>query len=101
MSKKRRTKRQKIKAKKRTQTLSKTASTKKPAAKNQAAVATHSKQQTSSIVSSQTKVTKKTSIEEPSLFRYDKRLIYKDLLKSLLITLFIFALLIGVYFWVK
>ena len=68
MSKKRRTKKQKLKVKK---------------------------------VAPQARAKVKISLDEVQLFRYDKKLIYKDLLKSFLITGFILTLLLGVYFWLK
>ena len=43
----------------------------------------------------------KSGIEEWHLFRYDKKLIYKDLLKSLLFTVFILGVLFVIYFWLK
>jgi hypothetical protein len=56
--------------------------------------------------SSDTTLAKKTSAAEPSslhkiqdLFHYDTRLIYKDLRKTLLITVFIFALLGAVTYY--
>ncbi len=72
MSKKRRTKKQKLKAKER------------------------------GVVSQpvQTKLNT-TSLDEVQLFRYDKKLILKDLLRSFIITGFVLTLLLGVYFWLK
>jgi len=45
--------------------------------------------------------TKDEPVAEPNLFRYDKRLIYKDLIKSLLITILLFVLLGLIYLGIK
>ncbi len=44
---------------------------------------------------------KEPSVAEVDLFRYDRKLIYRDLIKSLLITLLFFALLWIIYLSIK
>ncbi len=96
MSKKRRTKKQKLKARSRHLTASNSLKLENNQEKKLKTKAEVVKQE------SQEKIKeKKSSIEDVALFRYDKKLIYRDLLKSGLITLFIFGLLFGIYFWLK
>ena len=101
MSKKRRTKKQKLRAKKRrqTQVVKDTGKLQKNPVKLKTAI--NQTKDKKKATKSKSAGFKKSSIEEVALFRYDKKLIYKDLLKSALVTLFIFGLLVGIYFWLK
>ena len=96
MSKKRRTKKQKVKAKHKFNlepvgSVSDSASSVEPVVSSKPQLQDRNKSESS----------EKSSIEELGLFRYDRKLIYKDLLKSLLFTIFIFGLLLAIYFWLK